>query len=452
MTESQKLSIKEKVGYSLGDSAANFVFQAAMMFLMYFYTDVFGLPAGVAGTLFLLARMWDAITDPIMGAISDRTNTKWGKFRPWVLWTAAPFGLIFFVTFTTPNLSLTGKIIYAYVTYFLLWTVYTANNIPYSAMTGVLTSSIEERASLASYRFFFAMSAALLVQGFGRKLVDLFGQGNEAKGFQMTIGLLSIIAVVFFIITFLTTKERVKPNPKQKSSLKQDVKDLLDNKPWMALFVLTIFVFISLSLRGSVTLYYFKYYVGNPKYFDTFNILGNVATLIGIFFTKKFSLLYGKRNTFRVCLFITATMIFLFIFLPPEAITIMFILQVIAQFSYGITIPMLWAMMADVADYSEWRKGRRATGIAFSAATFGLKFGLGVGGAISGWLLSLFGYVPNIEQTEKALLGIKMLMSVFPAAAFYVGVVALFFYGISKEMMKQIERDLEERRKSFAEV
>lgn len=447
--ESQKLSIKEKVGYSLGDAAANFIFQTVIMFLMFFYTDVFGISAKVAGTMFLLSRIWDAFNDPAMGAIADRTKTRWGKFRPWVLWTAIPFGIIGVLTFTTPDIGPKGKIIYAFVTYNLLMMIYTVNNIPYSALTGVLTGDTVERTSLASYRFVFAMLAAFVVQGLTLKMVKVFGRGNDALGFQLTMAVFCTFAVIFFFITFFTTKERVKPDPKQKTSLKQDFKDLIGNGPWVVIFILTIFIFINLSLRGSIILYYFKYYVKREDLFGLFNMVGMGVTIIGILFSKPLAVRFGKRDTFRICLFLTAVLIVAFVFVSPGAIAMIFVLQVLMQFVYGVTIPMLWAMMADVADFSEWQTGRRATGLAFSAATFGLKMGLSLGGAIAGWLLSYYGYVPDVEQSVRTLKGIRLLMSVYPAIPFFIGVAVLFFYKIDKKMELQMQDDLVERRKNY---
>ena len=447
--ESQKLSIKEKVGYSLGDAAANFIFQTVIMFLMFFYTDVFGISAKVAGTMFLVSRIWDAFNDPLMGAIADRTNTRWGKFRPWVLWTAIPFGIIGVLTFTTPDIGPKGKIIYAFVTYNLLMMIYTMNNIPYSAMTGVLTGDTVERTGLASYRFIFAMLAAFVVQGMTLKMIKILGHGNDALGYQLTMAVFCTFAVIFFFITFFTTKERVKPDPKQKTSVKQDLKDLTKNGPWIAIFFLTIFVFINLSLRGSIILYYFKYYVKREDLFGMFNMVGMGVTIIGILFSKPLAVRFGKRDTFRLCLFLTAVLIVAFVFLPPGAIAMIFVLQVLMQFVYGVTIPMLWAMMADVADFSEWKTGRRATGMAFSAATFGLKMGLSLGGAIAGWLLSYYGYVPDVEQSVRTLKGIRLLMSVYPAIPFFIGVAVLFFYKIDKKMELQMQDDLVERRKNY---
>lgn len=728
----QKISIGEKIGYSLGDCAANFIFQTVMMFLLFFYTDVMGISPVVAGIIFLITRIWDAFNDPMMGAIADRTNTRWGKFRPWVLWSALPFGIIGVLMFTTPNLSATGKIVYAFITYNLMMMMYTVNNVPYCSLTGVLTGDNIERTSLASYRFIFAMLASFVVQsfsiplvnhlgidnktvvqseikgdlltitprkpglaniivrandqkgnvnergffvkvtkptpeipvlktpisdltlekgfgqheidlapvfnagaygpvtysvtvrsegvakaeiagnqlklteagigvtdvivtakdrlkssvndqfslavkvpgdsvpkvksrpeialdkGFGKKQINLSelfsdddgdaliykaktdsgivgtnisdsqltlteiitgqdlltvtandGKGgqcslaipvivvtggnmppaltkplssetvssesaplqvnlsehftdpdkdsltyaisvvNQAKGYQRTMIIFCSLAVVFFVITFLTTKERVRPDPKQKMSLKQDIKDLTHNPAWLAIFFLTVFIFIYLSLRGSVTLYYFTYYVKRADLFSFFNMLGMGITLVAIPLSKPLAARFGKRNTFLVCLFLTAVFASVYLFLPPSSIFLIFAFQFLVALCYAPTIPMLWAMMADVADYGEWKTGRRATGITFSATTFGLKMGLSLGGALAGWLLTYFGYVAGAEQTEFTLKGIRWMMSIIPAAPFFVGVAILFMYKIDKHTEKQMTEELIERRKHY---
>ncbi len=448
----EKLKVKEKVGYALGDTAANLIFQTMVMFQLAFYTDTFGITAAAAGTLLVIVRFWDAIFDPIMGIVADRTNTKWGKFRPWILWTAVPFGIMGFLTFITPDFDASGKLIYAYVTYIVLMMVYSANNLPYSALSGVMTGDLGERTSLSSYRFVFAMIAQLIIQGLALPMVYYFGKGNNALGYQVTMGIFSAMAVVLFLITFSTTKERIQPAPNQKATLKEHFSDLLRNRPWVVMFILTVILFITLSMRGSVVLYYFKYYVKDESYFSMFNVLGTVATIIGIFFSKPLSMKYGKRNVFIGGLLLTTVFCAMFVFLAPQSITLMFATEIIRQFFYGFTIPLLWAMMADVADYSEWKNNRRATGIVFSAIVFGLKAGLGFGGAITGWILTLFNYVPNVEQSATALDGIRWTMSIFPAITFGICVLCLLFYPINKNFEIKITDELAERRKAFASV
>jgi glycoside/pentoside/hexuronide:cation symporter, GPH family len=454
-TIAEKLSVKEKVGYALGDTAANFIFQTMVMFQLAFYTDTFGITAAAAGTLLVVVRVWDAIFDPIMGVVADRTKTRWGKFRPWILWTAVPFGLMGFLAFVTPDFSSGGKLVYAYCTYIVLMMVYSANNLPYSALSGVMTGDLGERTSLSSYRFVFAMIAQLIIQGLALPMVSYFGQGNSAVGYQYTMGIFSTLAVILFFITFSTTRERIQPDPAQRASVRQHYSDLMKNGPWLAMFALTLVLFITLAMRGSVVFYYFRYYVNVPNYeslFGLFNVLGTASTIVGIFFSKGLAMRFGKRNVFIWGLAGTTLFCALFVLLPPDAIPFMFAAEMLRQFVYGFTIPLLWAMMADVADYSEWKNRRRATGIIFSAIVFALKAGLGFGGAITGYLLSAYGYVPNAVQSASALSGIVMTMSIYPAVTFGLCIVCLSFYRINKQAEIQITSELTERRKGFAAV
>jgi sugar (glycoside-pentoside-hexuronide) transporter len=445
-----KISVTEKIGYSLGDAAANFIFQTMLVFQLAFYTDTFGITAAAAGTLFLVVRVWDAIFDPFMGVVADRTNTKWGKFRPWILWTAVPFGIIGFLTFTTPPFDAQGKLIYAYVTYIVLMMVYSANNLPYSALSGVITGDLAERTSLSAYRFVAAMSAALVIQGLALPMVNYFGGGNSAKGYQITMGVFSALAIVFFIITFATTRERVQPDPTQRNSVRRDLADLTSNGPWVAMFVLTIIVFITLAMRGGVMLYYFKYYLGREDLFSIFNVFGTGSTIVGVIASTPLAKRFGKRDVFIVGLVLTVVFTAAFVLLPRTAIALIFGTEMLRQLAYGFTIPLLWAMMADVADFSEWKNHRRATAVVFSAIVFALKAGLGFGGAIGGWLLAAYGYVPNVAQTERALQGIKLTTSIFPAITFALALVCLFFYRIDKRLEIQITDDLAERRRMYA--
>ena len=490
----EKLSVREKTGYGFGDGAANFVFQTMLIFQLGFYTDVFGISAVAAGVLLLVGRFWDAIFDPLIGVMADRTETKWGKFRPWVLWSAIPFAGLFVLAFTTPHFAGAAKIIYAYVTYILLMTFYSVNNTPYSALNGVITGDVNERTSLSSFRFFFSMAAAFLVQGLTLPLVDKFGAGNAEKGWTMTIGLFGIVMVFFFVITFFSVKERIKPDPKQKSSPKKDMLGLLKTGPWVTMFVATLFVFITLAMWGSGSFYFFSYYVDkNALYnflesiglgragsgsggiwneflntfglivardgsnvssvgFSLFNMAGMLMNILGVIASTALAIRFGKKAVFTIGLFFTAVFTALFITVPADAIGFAFLLNILKSLSYGPTIPLLWAMMADVADYSEWKTKTRATGLVFAGIVFALKAGLGLGGAICGWILAAYDYVPNAVQTVHALFGIRMAASIYPALTFFAGVIAILFYSISKKLNLQIQDELAERRKSFQQA
>jgi sugar (glycoside-pentoside-hexuronide) transporter len=443
------LSLREKLAYGLGDSAANFVFQTQLTFLLYFYTDVFGISAGTAGAILLVSRVVDAFNDPIIGAIADRTNTRWGRYRPWLLWTAVPMAVALVLCYTTPNLDATARIVWAIVTYNLLMVVYAANNIPYCALSGVMTDDSNERTSLASWRFLCAMAAALVVNLFTLDLVEFFGRGDAARGYQFTMGTWGAIAVVFFALTFTFTRERISPSFRQRSTLRQDLADLFHNGPWIALFILAVLIYIQLALRSGSMLYYFDHYLNRADLFGWFNGLGLAVTMIGVFLSKSLSERFGKRNTFRVCLLLSACLMASIALLPRDALRTLFTLQILMQLAFGPTIPLLWAMMADVADYSEWKTGRRSTALAFASIVFGLKLGFGIGAWLNGELLHLAGYSASGEQSEEALRTIALLISVVPAIALMVGIVVLFFYGIDKRLEHQIEAALRERRKEI---
>ncbi len=474
--DSHILSIREKIGYSLGDLAANLVFQTLVTYLAYFYTDIYGLKANDASAVTLVVGLIAAfVFNPLMGVIADRTVSKWGKFRPWILWTAIPLGVTAMLAFSTPDFSYKGKVIYAVVTYTLLLLLYAANNLPYSALSGVITGDMKERNSLSAYRFIAVMGAQFFVQVFMYDLILKAGDGNKAAGMETVMTWLAIIGTVMLLITFFTTKERVVPKPEQKSSIKEDLGDLFKNRPWIIMLTLTTLVFVTLAMKGGSYVYYFENYVNqaslntflNPlKSFlptfenDTslglgvFNGAGILVGLIGIALSKNLADKYGKRNVFGASLFISTLFIIAFYFFPSNAVDIIFGAQILHMFFYGISTPILWAMIADVADFSEWRTNRRATAIIFSAMMVGLKGGLSIGSALVAWILGLYGYITKeaavagvaTVQPESAIQGTRLLVSIYPAIPFLIGVGLLFFYEINKKMELQIETELKERR------
>ena len=473
---SEKLSIREKIGYSLGDLAANLVFQTLMTYLAYFYTDIYGLDANDAtAIIFTVGTIAAFGFNPIVGAIADRTNSKWGKFRPWILWTAIPLGIVSVLAFSTPNFEYQGKVVYAVITYTLLLLLYAASNLPYSALSGVITGDMKERNSISSYRFVAVMFAQFFVQVFMLPIIIYAGEGDKAVGIEIVMTWLAIIGTIMLLITFITTKERIVPKLEQKSSVKEDLLDLIKNKPWVIMLLLTTLTFVSLAMKGGSYIYYFENYVdevrltnfispildflstigvnffGNDPVsagFGLFNASGIIFMIIGIGMSKPLADTYGKRNVFGFFLFISTLFIILFSFFGKSSVELMFGAQVLHGFFYGITIPLLWAMIADVADYSEWKNNRRATAIIFSAMMVGLKLGLTIGSSLVAKILGSYGYVPNGEngQTETAIQGTKMLVSIYPAIPFLIGVSLLFFYEINKKMETQIELELKERR------
>ena len=446
-----RLSIKEKLGYSLGDMAANFVFQFMIALQLDFYTHTFGLTPAQAGTLFGVVGLGVAFLNPIMGIIADQTTTRWGKFRPWLLWTAVPFGIIGFLTFTTPQISPASKLIYAWVTYTLLRVIYIVNNVPYASLTAVMTGDPDERTSISSYRQIAANAAGFIIAGLAIPMVTFFGRGNDARGYQITMGLLSLVSVIFFIITFFVTKERIQPDPQQKSSLTSGVSDLFRNRPWVVLFLVTLFYFTAILVRGNVMPPYFRYVVGAVKLYAWFNGFGLAALLLGVACSTFVSIRVGKRELFIGSMFLTGIFSALLFILPPSATAVIIGTEVLRQFSFGLSGPILWAMMGDVADYGEWKTGRRASGTVTAAVVFALWAGLALGGAIAGWLLSAYGVVSDATvQTAYARSGILLTASIYAGLCFFAAAVCLFFYPLSREKTRSIANDLSERRKGYA--
>lgn len=481
----EKLSVIEKIGYSLGDLAANLIFQTLVTFIAFFYTDVFGIPPGKASVIIFICGWAGAFFSPVVGVLADRTNTRWGKFRPWILWTAIPFGVLSLAAFSTPDLGENGKVIYAFITYFALVLIYSANNLPYAALSGVLTGNMQERNSLSAYRFVAVMVAQFIIQALLLPLVLIAGDGDKAEGFKAIMLIFSCVGVAFFLITFLTTKERVKPVTQEKSRVSDDLKDLLGNRPWLIMLMATVLVFVTLALKGGSYIYYFQYYISEnhaaqfldeigfntfinglnglltsagltefqwpedpaTSAFSLFNAGGIIFMIIGIGFSKGLADRFGKRDVYGVALLISTLFMLAFYFYPPEAVWAVFISQVLHGFFYGITIPLLWAMIADVADYSEWKNNRRATAIIFSAMLFGLKGGLTIGGALVAGLLDLYGYNAGAAvQSPETVNGIKLSVSIYASLPFLIVSGLLFWYEINKDKEVIIERDLAARR------
>jgi len=444
-----KLSFREKIGYGLGDTASHFVWDMVGFWILIFYTDTFGISAAAAGTIMLIARFWDMLSDPLMGIIADRTRTRWGKFRPYILWMALPYSILAVLTFTTPEFGTTGKVIYAGATYLLLMTVFTAINLPYSSLGAVMTSDSYERAGLNSYRFVFAFTGQLIVTGTALYLADFFGKGNMAQGYQYTLVLFSVISLMLFMVTFATTRERVAPPPAQQKNLKEDIKNLFRNRPWVVLFFVGIISFVMFALQNLTIAYYFKYYIGQEHSVQLFNVIGTVALILGIPLSKPLAKRFGKRNVY-VASSLLSGLFFILLYIPDSSNTIsIYILNILAKFTYAPAVPLLWTMLADTADYSEWKFRRRATGLVFSAATFAQKAGWGIGGALAGWLLAIFRFIPNAEQTASSLNGIKLMISVFPGLLYMSCAIILYFYSIDQKTCMEMQKELEQRREQI---
>jgi sugar (glycoside-pentoside-hexuronide) transporter len=449
MTE--KLSFREKFGYSLGDLAANFVFQALLALQLDFYTHTFGLTAAQAGTMTLVIGLGVAFLNPVMGVIADRTSTKWGKFRPWLLWTSLPFGVICVLTFTTPNISPGAKIIYAWTTYILLRVVYTVNNVPYASLNAVMTSDPDERNSISTYRQIAANSAGFIVASLAIPMVRFFGHGDDARGYQYTMGLLSALSVIFFIVAFFSTKERIQPDPQQKASLSQDLADLSKNRPWIVLFLATLFYFAAIVIRGNVMLPYFRFVAGNVGLFSWFNGFGLAALIVGVACSTAVSKRVGKRQLFIASMMLSGAFAAVLLLLSSHATVAIIGIEVLRQFSFGLSGPLIWSMMGDVADYGEWKTGRRASGTVTAAVVFALWAGLALGGAVAGWILDLYGFVSRADlQSAHAQSGILLTASVYAGLAFLAAAVCMFFYPITRQLNQKIANELTKRREGFA--
>jgi glycoside/pentoside/hexuronide:cation symporter, GPH family len=495
---SQKLSFIEKAGYSAADAAANFVFMTMILFQGNFYTDVFGLTAGAAATILLAARLWDAFVDPIVGTLADRTKTRWGKFRPWILLTALPWCVVMVLAYTTPkDWSMNSMIAYAAITNVLLMTIYSMNNMPYSALGGVMTGDINERAKLNSYRFVAVNVAQFIVGGFTLPLVARFAVGHDRQyGWQMTMMIWAVLCFVLFIITFATTKERIQPPPAQKSSPKEDFADLIKNSPWLVMFLMTLVHFCILSFRGNALYNYYHHYADPAALFDwlewlgltapagappsggiletlgyivhgdrsdlansnvadvansIINMLGTATTIIVILLSQGFAARFGKKAVAVTGFGLASLGSLAFYLLGPSDVGGMVVLTVLIAVFYAPTIPLIWAMYADVADYSEWQTGRRFTGIVFATICFALKCGLALGN--SSFLLIMaryFAYDPKAPTAPETLHGFRVTSSILVGAMFAICTVLLIAYKLNKRLTLQMADELALRRRQPA--
>jgi GPH family glycoside/pentoside/hexuronide:cation symporter len=508
MNNNQKLSFIEKAGYSCGDSAANFVFLTMVCFQQAFYTDVMRLTPSQAAMVILIPRLWDAFFDPIIGSAADRTHTRWGRFRPWVAWTALPWSVVMFLAYFTPTgWSNAGMVTWAIITNTLLMSLYSCNNMPYAALGGVMTADPAERNKLNAYRFAAAISAQWIVQTFTLVLRDKFAgprtpamtseewTGRQAYGWEVTIGIYAVICLVCFIITFVTTKERVQPVLKEKRPLKQDLADLLKNSPWKIMFLVTFIHFALISFQGGAGYQYFTRYADSQAAYDVLNNLGltdatlqpgetahgflgtigymipgtrevagasansalygiigtvsKVTQIIGIILAPLLAMRFGKKSIVITGFLLSVIMNFAFYFLGKNDVVGMLVLTGLFGLVYGPTIPLVWAIFADVADFGEWKLGHRATGIVFATIGFALKAGLAFGGAALGWVEDAVGY--NVDNvTESSLQMFRVCNSVVPAVLFLICAGILFGLWLNKHTTQQVADELAERRNKLA--
>ncbi|HEY0257966.1 MAG TPA: MFS transporter [Candidatus Methylacidiphilales bacterium] len=456
-TVPRKLLFTEKLGYGMGDTASNFIWGTILSFLLFYYTDIFGIPAAAVGTLFLFARVSDGFVDLFVGAVADRTQTRWGKFRPYLLWFCVPMAAVFIATFTTPNFSVDGKIIYAWITYNLLMIIYTAINIPYGALSGVMTDDPLDRTSLNSFRMAGAQVGSLAVNALTLPLIQAFGHGDKARGYQLTVMLFSAIAVVLFLATFFATRERILPPREQKSNLRHELALLFSNKPWILMFMAgaaTVFAII----RGGATLYYCKYFLGIEGvkiYFlnlipmdeiSYFLVLGSIGFIAGTLTVRQLVKVFGKKNLYIISLVISGILCAAFFYIPPDRINAILLLQLISGYVGGVNAPLYFAMIGDTADYAEWKFNVRTTGIIFSATSCAQKIGLGIGGAMSGYLLKHYGYVAGAVQSAGANHGILLMFSWIPAIGYVLVAAAFFLYPLDEKFCHTMREDLANRR------
>ena len=455
----EKIRLKEKIGYGLGDAAFSQYWKVFSIYLAIFYTDVFGISAATVGTMLLVTRIWDTANDPIMGIVSDRTNTRWGKFRPYLLWGPIPFAIAGILLFTTPDFDVQGKIIYAYITYTLMMMVYTVLSVPYASLLGVMTSDPNERTSFASYRMVFAFAGSLLVVAIFQPLVDFFQNSVDVSihgSYQLTMIVVGILSSLFFFGTFSWTKERIKPPKEQKNNLKEDLKDLMKNTPWFIILGAGVMTLIFNSVRDGAALYYFKYYIIDDTamsfstitfaYSTLYLLLGQGANIVGVIMAKPISAKIGKKNTFVFAMLFASVLSVLFYLLNRDNFILIYLLQVLISFFAGMVFPLLWSMYADAADYSEYTTGRRATGLVFSASSMSQKLGWTLGGSVTLWLLAFYGFEANVDQSSETINGIKYMLSIIPAAGALLSGVIMIFYKLSDSKMREIAGELEKRR------
>lgn len=454
------IKLQEKIGYGLGDMASSMFWKLFGSYLMIFYTDVFGMPAAVVGTMFLVTRIWDSAFDPIVGVIADRTQSRWGKFRPYLLYLAIPFALIGILTFMTPDLSDTGKIVYAYITYSLMMMVYSAINVPYASLLGVISPESKDRNTLSTYRMTFAYIGSFIALLLFMPMVNFFRKDHsEQYGWMMSVVVITVLCALLFYGCFAWTKERVKPIREQQNSLKTDLSDLLHNRPWWILLGTGIAALVFNSIRDGATVYYFKYYIVEEEHasISLFGIsfvlsglylaVGQAANILGVILAAPLSNSIGKKKTYMGAMLIATVLSVIFYWLDKEELVLIFTFQVLISICAGSIFPLLWSMYADCADYSELQTGHRATGLIFSSSSMSQKFGWAIGSAATGWLLAFFGFEANTIQSAETIHGIKMFLSWLPAVGTVLSILFISLYPLSEERMCEITNQLNAKRK-----
>lgn len=464
------VKLSEKIGYGFGDMASSMFWKLFGAYLMIFYTDVFGLPAAAVGTMFLITRIWDSAFDPIVGVVADRTNTRWGKFRPYLLWLAVPFGVIGVLTFFTPSLSDTGMLVYAYLTYSLMMMVYSAINVPYASLLGVMSPDPKDRNVLSTFRMTFAYIGSFIALFFFMTIVESFG-GHSSQSIEsqqtawtITVAIFAIVCIALFLGCFALTKERVKAIKQEQTNLMEDIKDLLNNRPWWILLGAGVAALVFNSIRDGATVYYFKYFIdedatsGVSIFSTSFKLsafylgLGQLANIIGVILAAPVSNKIGKRNTYMWAMIIATVLSVVFYWFDKSDLTMIFLFQGLISICAGAIFPLLWSMYADCADYSELKTGNRATGLIFSSSSMSQKFGWAIGTALTGWLLAFFGFEANAVQSAETIDGIKMFLSILPAVGTALSVLFICMYPLTEKKMTEITSQLEAKRNELGAV
>lgn len=457
------IKLKEKIGYGFGDMASSMFWKLFGSYLMIFYTDVFGLPAAVVGTLFLVTRVWDSAFDPIVGVVADRTHSRWGKFRPYLLFLAIPFSVIGVLTFVTPSFGDNGKLIYAYVTYSLMMMVYSAINVPYASLLGVMSDNPKERNTLSTYRMAFAYIGSFIALLLFMPMVNFWsGHSKEIaaqqQGWTLAVAVIAVMCALLFIGCFAFTRERVKAIHEKQAPLKEDLKDLWKNRPWWILLGAGVAALVFNSIRDGATVYYFKYFIVEEdfhtiSFFGVSFVLsglylsvGQIANIAGVILAAPVSNRIGKKQTYMGSMAIATVLSILFFWFDKDNLALIFTFQILISICAGSIFPLLWSMYADCTDYSELKTGNRATGLIFSSSSMSQKFGWAIGSALTGWLLSYFGFVANEVQQAEAIQGIKMFMSFLPAAGTLLSIVFISMYPLSEKKMLEISAALKSRR------
>ena len=468
-----RISLKEKVGYGFGDAASSMFWKIFGMYSLFFYTDVFGITAAAAGTMFLVARLWDSFFDVFVGIISDRTKSRWGKYRPFLLWFAIPFAVMGAITFFAPDFTQSGKLIYAYITYSLMMIVYSLINVPYASLLGAISSDPKERNSLSSYRMSFAFIGSFVTFMLLQPLIDFFSKtfdtGFVAKtahaaqstvstspvGWVMGVGSIGIICIVLFLLCFSWTKERVvQIESEENVSVKQDLKNLFHNAPWWILVATGLAALLFNAVRDSVAIYFFRDYVRSSyKMTGTgwdmttvYFLVGQAANLVGVMIAPSVSAKYGKKRTYMIAMLIAGILSVGFYYIPNNITWILAFQFMISLFA-GYVLPLLWSMFADIVDHQELLTGRRATGLIFSSSSMSQKLGWALGAAMSGWILAIFKYTPDaLQQSSQTLFGEHIMISLMPAVCCVLAFVGMMFYPLSDKRVKEISEQLEVKR------